>query len=85
MHSNDPLIQQGTINRTETITIARTEVTKATRGRYNVPMMPTLPLLAGGLPFFVSSHALPLWYINLPFFTSTINIEYLVKNETDLV
>ena len=37
------------------------------------------------LPFFASSPSLPLWYINLPLFTSTINIEYLVKNKTDLV
>ena len=43
--------------------------------------MPTLPLLAGDLRFFASSPALPLWYINLPLFTSTINIEYLVKNK----
>ena len=50
-----------------------------------VPVMPTLPLLAGDLRFFASSPALPLWYINLPLFTSTINIEYLVKNKTDLV
>ena len=48
-------------------------------------VMPTLPLLAGDLRFFASSPALPLWYINLPLFTSTINIEYLVKNKTDLV
>ena len=41
--------------------------------------MPTLPLLAGDLRFFASSPALPLWYINLPLFTFTINIEYLVK------
>ena len=46
---------------------------------------PTLPLLAGDLRFFASSPALPLWYINLLLFTSTINIEYLVKNKTDLV
>ena len=44
-----------------------------------------LPLLAGDLRFFVSSPALPLWYITLPLFTSTINIEFLVKNKTDLV
>ena len=51
-----------------------------------VAVMPTLPLLAGDLRFFASSPALPLWYINLPLFTSTvINIEYLVKNKTDLV
>ena len=50
-----------------------------------IPVMPTLPLLAGDLRFFASSPALPLWYINLPLFTSTINIEYLVKNKTDLV
>ena len=30
-----------------------------------LPVMPTLPLLAGDLPFFASSPALPLWYINL--------------------
>ena len=47
-------------------------------------VMPTLPLLAGDLSFFASSPALPLWYINLPLFTSTINIEYLAKNKTDL-
>ena len=45
----------------------------------------TLPLFAGDLRFFASSPALPLWYINLPLFTSTINIEYSVKNKTDLV
>ena len=50
-----------------------------------VTVMPTVPLLAGDLRFFASSPALPLWYINLPLFTSTINIEYLVKNKTDLV
>ena len=51
-----------------------------------ITVMPTLPLLAGDLlHFFASSPALPLWYINLPLFTSTINIEYLVKNKTDLV
>ena len=48
-------------------------------------VMPTLPLLAGDLRFFASSHALPLWYINLPLFTSTITIEYLLKNKTVLV
>ena len=48
-------------------------------------VMPTLPLLAGDLRFFASSPALLLWYINLPLCTSTINIEYLVKNKTDLV
>ena len=48
-------------------------------------VMPTLPLLAGDLRFFALSPALPLWYINLPLFMSTINIEYLVKNKTDLV
>ena len=48
-------------------------------------LMPTLPLLGGDLRSFSSSPALPLWYINLPLFTSTINIEYLVKNKTDLV
>ena len=51
----------------------------------SVSVMPTLPLLAGDLRFFASSPTLPLWYINLLLFTSTINIEYLVKNETDLV
>ena len=40
-------------------------------------VMPTLPLLAGDLHFFASSPALRLWYINLPLFTSTINIEHL--------
>ena len=45
----------------------------------------TLPLLAEDLRFFASSPALPLWYINVPLFTSTVNIEYLVKNKTDLV
>ena len=49
------------------------------------PVMPTLPLLVGDLRFFASSPALPLRYINLPLVTSTINIEYLVKNKTDLV
>ena len=48
-------------------------------------VMPTIPLLAGDLYFFASSPALPLWFINVPLFTSTINIEYLVKNKTDLV
>ena len=38
-----------------------------------IPVMPTLPLLAGDLRFFASSPALPLWYINLPLFTSAIN------------
>ena len=47
--------------------------------------MPTRLLLAGDLRFFGLSPALPLWYINLPLFTSAINIEYLVKNKTDLV
>ena len=42
-------------------------------------VMPTLPLSAGDLRVFASSPALPL------FFTSTINIDYLVKNITDLV
>ena len=37
------------------------------------------------LRFFASSPAIPLWYINLPLFTSTINIEYSVKNKTVLV
>ena len=48
-------------------------------------VMPTLPLLAGELCFFSSSPALPLWYINVPLFTCTLNIEYLVKSETDFV
>ena len=52
---------------------------------FTLSVMPTLPLLAGDLRFFASSRALPLWYINLPLFTSNINIEYLVKNKTDLV
>ena len=47
--------------------------------------MPTLLLLAGDLRFFAWSPALPLWYINLLLFMSTINIEYLVKNKADLV
>ena len=42
----------------------------------------TIQLLAGDLRFFASSPALLLWYINLPLFASTINIEYLVKNKT---
>ena len=50
-----------------------------------ITVTPTLLLLAGDLHFFASSPTLPLWYINLPLFTSTINIEYLVKNKTDLV
>ena len=50
-----------------------------------IAVMSTLPLLAGDLRFFASSPALLLWYINLPLFTSTINIEYLVKNKADLV
>ena len=41
-------------------------------------VMPTLPLSAGDLRVFASSPALPL-------FTSTINIDYSVKNITDLV
>ena len=41
--------------------------------------MPTLLLLAGVLRSFASCPALPLWYINFLLFTSTINIEYLVK------
>ena len=48
------------------------------------PVMPTLPLLARDLHFFASSPTLLLWYINLPLFTSTINMEYLVKTKTDL-
>ena len=51
----------------------------------SLAVMPTLPLLAGDLRSFSSSPTLPLCYINLPLFTSTINIEYLVKNKTDLV
>ena len=47
--------------------------------------MPILPLLEEDLRFFALSPALPLWYINLPLFMSTINIKYLVKNKTDLV
>ena len=43
--------------------------------RATVAVMPTLPLLAGDLRFFASSPALPL-------FTSTINMEYLVKDWT---
>ena len=53
--------------------------------KVTLTVMPTLPLLAGDLRFFALSPVLPLWYINLPVFTSTINIEYLVKNKTDLV
>ena len=45
--------------------------------------MPTLPLLAGDLRFFASSPALPLCYRNLPLVTSTINIEYQIKDKTD--
>ena len=41
-------------------------------------VMPTLPLLAGDLRFFALSPALPLWYINLPLFKSTTNIEYVI-------
>ena len=37
--------------------------------------MPTLPLLVGDLRFFTSSPTLPLWYINLPLFTCTTNID----------
>ena len=59
---------------------------EAARERHiTVAVMPTLPLLAGDLRFFAASPALPLWYINLPLFTSTINIEYLVKDKTDVV
>ena len=36
--------------------------------------MLTLPLLTGDLRSFASTPALLLWYINLPLFTSTINI-----------
>ena len=43
------------------------------------------PAFGGRLALFASSPALPLRYINLPLVTSTINIEYLVKNKTDLV
>ena len=52
---------------------------------YIEAVMPTLLLLVGDFRFFASSPALPLWFINLPLFKSTINIEYLVKNKTDLV
>ena len=52
---------------------------------YIEAVMPTLLLLVGDFRFFASFPALPLWFINLPLFTSTINIEYLVKNKTDLV
>ena len=56
------------------------------RGKQNSEaVMPTLLLLAGDLRFCASFPILPLWYINLPLFTSTVNIEYLVKNKTDLV
>ena len=47
-------------------------------------VIPTLPLLVGDLRFFALSPALPLWYINLPLFTSTINIEYLVEKQSRL-
>ena len=53
--------------------------------RISSPVMPTLPLLVGDLRFFALSPTLLLCYINLPLFTSPINIEYLVKNKTDLV
>ena len=57
---------------------------EAARQRHiTIAVMPTLPLLPGD--FFAASPALPLWYINLPLFMSTINIEYLVKDKTDVV
>ena len=43
------------------------------------------PAYGGRLTLFASSPALPLWYINLPLFTFTGNIECLVKNKTVLV
>ena len=46
-------------------------------------VMPTLLLLAGNLRFFALSSALPLWYINLSLFMSTIKVK--VKKKTDLV
>ena len=51
------------------------------------PVMPTLPLLAGDLRFFASSPAPPALVHKSPSFYvhHKINIEYLVKNKTDLV
>ena len=52
---------------------------EAARERHiTIAVMPTLPLLAGDLRFFAASPALLL-------FTSTIKIEYLVKDKTDVV
>ena len=52
---------------------------EAARERHiTIAVMPTLPLLAGDLRFFAASPALPL-------LTSTIKIEYLVKDKTDVV
>ena len=52
---------------------------EAVRERHiTIAVMPTLPLLAGDLRFFAVSPALPL-------FMSTIKIEYLVKDKTDVV
>ena len=52
---------------------------EAARERHiTIAVMPTLPLLVGDLRFFAASPALPL-------FTSTIKIEYLVKDKTDVV
>ena len=52
---------------------------EAARERHiTIAVMPTLPLLAGDLRFFAASPALPL-------FMSTIKIEYLVKDKTDVV
>ena len=52
-----------------------------------VTVMPTLPLLAGDLRFFASSPAPPALVHKSPSFYvhHKINIEYLVKNKTDLV
>ena len=38
------------------------------------------PAFAGDLRFLASSPALPLWYLNLPLFASTINIVSRVGN-----
>ena len=43
-------------------------------------VVPTLPLLAEDLRFFASSPALPLWYINVPLFTSTV-IKYWILSK----
>ena len=43
------------------------------------------PAFGGRLTLFCLVSRSPIWYIHLPLFTSTINIEYLVKNKTDLV